>query len=110
MSDELPGSGNQSTGRDRRLQEIAECVVGAKSEHRALAVAGDRGEFVHDIVHALAARGREEHPEIVDAEIFVDDARCDYLAIREDFRDDDRLDALGAFVRFEREVAAIHRK
>ena len=69
-----------------RFQEIAERVIDAKTEHGALAVARDLCEFVHHVVHALRARGREEHAHVVDAEIVVDDPRGDDLAIRENLR------------------------
>ena len=65
------------------FEEIVESVVGAKAEHRALAVAGDLRELVHHVLHALPARRREEDAEIVDAEIVVDDPGGDDLAIGE---------------------------
>ena len=107
MADPLPGRGEQAPRRHRRFQKVVERFVGAKAEHRALAVARDLGEFVHDVVHALAARRREENAEVVDAEIVVDDAGGDDLAIGENLLDDDRLDALGASVGFKREDAAV---
>jgi len=58
-------------------------------------------------VHAPAARRREENAEVVDAEIGVDDAGGDELAVGENLLDDDRFYALGASVGFKREDAAV---
>ena len=55
----------------------------------------------------VCIRRDEQHAQIVDAEMVVDDARCDDLAICANFRFDDALDALGAGVGFDREVSIV---
>ena len=110
VSDTLPGCGEQAPCRHGRIQEVVESLIDLKTEHRALAVAGDLREFVHHVQHALPARRREEDADVVDPQIVVNDPGGDDLAIGENFLDDDRLDALGALVGFEGEDAVANCK
>jgi hypothetical protein len=62
------------------------------------------------LAFALFTRGRNQDPQIVDAEILVDDSGCDDLAVRENFLYECRLDRLGAAIGLEHEDVAMKRK
>lgn len=110
MADALPGRMEQPPVGCRGFQKITEARLGAEAEHRALAMLGDQREFLHDVFHPRFACRSKKHAKIVDAEMFVDDAGGDDLAISEDFRHDHSLDAFGGLVGFEGVIAAADRE
>lgn len=110
MAGSTPGLSEHPAVGPRRADEAREVWPAREVEHFAAAIAGDRLDGLHHVVHTFLARGDKEHVEIIDAEMVVDRARGDDLAIGSDLWLDDGLDALGAHVGLKREVALTDRE
>ena len=105
VSDPAPRFVEHPSVRGRRAREAGQVWPVGEAKHRAAPIARDRFDRLHHVAHALLVRRHEQHGEIVDAEMVVDCAGGDDLAISSDLRLDDGLDALGAHVGLLCEVA-----